>query len=257
MKIPTARSTPIDPRSRRPTRSSPQAGFSSSRALHSTTSRPRRLAPPPTIFPSSPCALGLANRVEFRTFWFGQTYSQTQSRPGGPWTQLNGPSDMEIGFKWQLIKGNEDNKWIPTTALITSIYRADRRNVAILVGNGRSVHQSDLRLDTDREADRWRQHGVSGKTRAFRSTARSTQRQLRAIPPIAPRVLFAGGTNHAFLRVVYLDADGSGRNRAMSYMDGGVLYRLSPNMQLDLRVGFGLNGRPDELFTGAGFSVRF
>ena len=46
-------------------------------------------------------------------------------------------------------------------------------------------------------------------------------------------------------------------NRALNYMDGGVLYRLTPNMQLDLRVGFGLNGRPDEFFTGAGFSVRF
>ena len=43
----------------------------------------------------------------------------------------------------------------------------------------------------------------------------------------------------------------------MSYMDGGVLYQLTPNMQLDLRVGFGLNGNPGELFTGAGFSVRF
>ena len=73
-------------------------------------------------FPELAMRLGLADRVEFRTFWFGQTYSQTQSRPGGHWASLNGPSDMEIGFKWQLIKGNEDNKWIPTTALITSVY---------------------------------------------------------------------------------------------------------------------------------------
>ena len=132
--------------------------------------------------------LGLAKRVEFRTFWFGQTYSQTQSRPGGPWAQLNGPSDMEIGFKWQLIEGNKDKKWIPTTALITSVFVPTGGTSPYLVGNGRSIHQSDLRLDTDREADHWRQHGVSGKTRAFRSTAQSTQRQLRAIPPIARRV---------------------------------------------------------------------
>jgi hypothetical protein len=36
-----------------------------------------------------------------------------------------------------------------------------------------------------------------------------------------------------------------------------VLYRPTPNMQLDLRAGFGLTGRPDDFFTGVGFSVRF
>ena len=46
-------------------------------------------------------------------------------------------------------------------------------------------------------------------------------------------------------------------NRPQNYMDGGLLYRLSPNIQLDLRAGFGLSGRPDDFFTGAGFSIRF
>jgi hypothetical protein len=29
---------------------------------------------------------------------------------------------MEVGFKWQLFPGDEKRQWIPTTALITSIY---------------------------------------------------------------------------------------------------------------------------------------
>jgi len=41
------------------------------------------------------------------------------------------------------------------------------------------------------------------------------------------------------------------------FMDGGVLYRVSPNIQLDLRAGFGLSGRPDDFFTGTGLSFRF
>ena len=73
-------------------------------------------------FPELAMRWGVAKRVEFRTFWFGQTYAQTQSAFGRPTTQLNGPSDTEIGFKWQLIEGNKDVKWIPTTALITSIF---------------------------------------------------------------------------------------------------------------------------------------
>ena len=46
-------------------------------------------------------------------------------------------------------------------------------------------------------------------------------------------------------------------NRPTHFMDGGLLYRLRPNIQLDLRAGFGLSGRPDDFFTGAGLSVRF
>ncbi len=66
--------------------------------------------------------LGLANRVEFRTFWLGQTWIQTQSHHGSPFQQSGGPSDMEVGFKWQLLEGDKEREWIPTTALITSIY---------------------------------------------------------------------------------------------------------------------------------------
>ncbi|HMF37311.1 MAG TPA: hypothetical protein VKF17_11750 [Isosphaeraceae bacterium] len=65
---------------------------------------------------------GLFNRVELRTFWQGQTSTQTQSRPGGPWRLGGGLSDMEIGFKWQLLTHDKERKWVPTTALITSIY---------------------------------------------------------------------------------------------------------------------------------------
>ncbi len=46
-------------------------------------------------------------------------------------------------------------------------------------------------------------------------------------------------------------------NRPTHFMDWGLLYRPMPNMQFDLRVGFCLSGRPDDFFTGAGFSVRF
>jgi hypothetical protein len=46
-------------------------------------------------------------------------------------------------------------------------------------------------------------------------------------------------------------------NRPLNFMDGGVIYHPTPNTQFDLRAGFGLSGRPDDFFTGVGFSVRF
>ena len=41
------------------------------------------------------------------------------------------------------------------------------------------------------------------------------------------------------------------------FMDGGLLYLLTPNIQLDLRAGFGLNDSSTDFFTGAGLSFRF
>ena len=41
------------------------------------------------------------------------------------------------------------------------------------------------------------------------------------------------------------------------YLNGGATYLITNNFQLDARLGFGLNGRADDLFTGAGFAIRF
>ncbi len=52
----------------------------------------------------------------------------------------------------------------------------------------------------------------------------------------------------------YPATDGSG---PAHYLNGGVTYLINNNFQLDARVGFGLNDRADDFFTGAGFAVRF
>ena len=171
-KIPTARSIPIALLSRRPTRSSPAAASSSSRASPSTCSRPPSPRPRAYDLPELATRIGMANGVEFRTYWFGQTWAQTQPHPGGRATQLNGLSDMEIGFKWQLLLGDENRKWLPTTALITSIYAPTGGTSPVLVRNGRSLHQSDLRLDTHRETHHQRQHRLSRQPATLRAPRR-------------------------------------------------------------------------------------
>ncbi|NBW39798.1 transporter [bacterium] len=40
------------------------------------------------------------------------------------------------------------------------------------------------------------------------------------------------------------------------YVNGGVTYLLHPNLQLDLLVGVGLNGRADDSFIGSGITFR-
>jgi hypothetical protein len=41
------------------------------------------------------------------------------------------------------------------------------------------------------------------------------------------------------------------------YVDGGFTYLVNDNLQLDIRVGFGLNEAADDYFLGSGFSQRF
>jgi hypothetical protein len=201
--------------------------------------------------------LGLADRVEFRTFWFGQTYSQTQRRFGGAQTQQNGPSDMEVGFKWQLIKRREDVNWIPTTALITSIFAPT---------GGTSLFSSETVDPYINLIYGWRPNdklvlcgstGYLGRREHFapRSGRRSDSFE-RYHQSLAGFYSVTDRTTIFYEWYILMPTE-SADSRAMNFMDGGVIYHPTPNTQLDLRAGFGLNGNPGEFFTGVGFSVRF
>jgi hypothetical protein len=201
--------------------------------------------------------VGIAKRVEFRTFWFGQTYSQTFSRSGSPPMQLNGPSDMEIGFKWQLIEANKDALWIPTTALITSVYvptggtspfSSENVDPYINLIYGWTPNEKLTICGCTGYLER-REHFAPRPSRRSDSFERYHQ-SLVAFYSVGERTTL-------FYEWYILMPTGAPENRVLSYMDGGVLYRPSPNTQIDLRAGFGLNGNPQEFFTGAGFSVRF
>jgi Putative MetA-pathway of phenol degradation len=52
----------------------------------------------------------------------------------------------------------------------------------------------------------------------------------------------------------------TGRNRVgvptMHYINGGLRFRVTPDLQYDIRIGSGLNRAADDLFVGVGFSVR-
>jgi hypothetical protein len=73
-------------------------------------------------FPELAIRYGLTKRLEFRTFWLGPTWTESQFHRGRPRRIGGGLSDTEVSFKWQLLTGDKERKWIPTTALITSIF---------------------------------------------------------------------------------------------------------------------------------------
>ncbi|MFI5458572.1 MAG: transporter [Isosphaerales bacterium] len=200
---------------------------------------------------------GLMNRVEFRAYWPGQTWEQTQSRPGGPWRTGGGLSDMEVGFKWQLFAGDTKRKWIPTTALITSItaptggtspFSSESVEAHVNLIYGWALTEK-LTLAGSTGYEGLRQRPAAGSVERTDSSERYHQSLVAFFSATARTTLF--------YEWYILMSTNAADNRPTHFMDGGLLYRLTPNMQLDLRAGFGLSGRPDDFFTGVGFSVRF
>ena len=47
------------------------------------------------------------------------------------------------------------------------------------------------------------------------------------------------------------------RGDAAHYLNGGFAFRLTENVQFDVRVGTGLNDAADDFFTGVGFAFRY
>ena len=162
---------------------------------------------------------------------------------------------MEIGFKWQLLEESKDNKWIPTTALITSIFAPT---------GGTSPFSSETVDPYINLIYGWK---ATEKLTIGGSTGYLGRREHFALRPARRSDVFE--RFHQSLVAFYSPAKRTtlfyewyilmptSDSPTLNYMDGGVLYQLTQNMQLDLRVGFGLNGNPGELFTGAGFSWRF
>jgi Putative MetA-pathway of phenol degradation len=200
---------------------------------------------------------GLANRVEFRMFWLGPTDAAEAPRRG-PGRVSGGISDMEVGFKWQLLTGDKERNWIPTTALITSATVPTSSSSAL------SSHTAEPYINLIYGWSVTEKLTLAGSTGylGFRqqvsdaSGALTTYNYQRFHQSLVAFYAVAERTTLFYEWYAWFFTNAAD-NLPQYFMDGGVLFRLTTNMQLDLRAGFGLTGRPEDFFTGAGFSVRF
>ncbi len=210
------------------------------------------------VYPELAVRVGIARRVEFRTYWLGETDMFSRpNRPGAPTQITRGASDMEVGFKTQLLFGDDEKRWRPTTALITSVIAPTGGNspfgsqsvspfVALLYGWSLTKHLT-LAGGTGEVSSRRRILG--GPNPHSDNFEQFFQSALLFYSPNERLTLY-----HEWYALMYTNADD---DRPLHNMDSGVLYRPTPNTQLDLRAGFGVGDRPGDFITGAGFSVRF
>jgi hypothetical protein len=208
-------------------------------------------------FPELAVRYGIFERAEFRTFWLGQTDDDIAHPTRRSGRTNGGVGDMEVGFKWQLLVEDKEKKWRPTTALITSI-------IAPTGGDSRFSDQA-----VEPYINLIYGWSVTDKLTLAGSTGYVGIRQQPTFGTVGRTDSFQ--RYHQSLVAFYTVGDrttlfyewyawmftGAPDNRPLHFMDGGVLYRLTPNIQLDVRAGFGLTGRPDDVFTGAGLSFRF
>lgn len=61
----------------------------------------------------------------------------------------------------------------------------------------------------------------------------------------------------AYTEWFMLCPSGADSQRVEHYMDGGVTYLVTNDVQFDIRAGFGLTGASDDFFAGTGLSIRF
>lgn len=60
----------------------------------------------------------------------------------------------------------------------------------------------------------------------------------------------------AYTEWFVIAAEGADTNHTENYADGGFTYRVTNNLQLDIRAGVGLNEAADDYFAGSGFVIR-
>ncbi len=186
-------------------------------------------------FPELAIRYGLMDRVEFRMFWLGQDNSQaTSSSPRARRSSVNGDNDMEVGLKCQLFPGDEERKWIPTTALITSIiaptggsspYSSETVEPYITLIYGWSLTKK-LSLGGSNGYLGIREQGAPYQLPHSYNYQRYHQSIVSFYSITERTTLF-----YEWYILMFTNAPS---NLPRNYMDGGILYRFTPNIQVDI-----------------------
>jgi len=194
---------------------------------------------------------GLADNFELRIGWEGYTWLNEQARgrtrAGRPVTVeegTQGGADTYVGFKWKLL---DQEGLRPDFAIIP----------AVTVPGGSSGFSSG---DVDPEiklawsyglGERWSVGGnvnlaapTDGGKRFFQSGA-SVALGYELLERVGAYVEYFG---------FYPNARGAD---CAHTLNTGLTWRLTDNLQLDWRIGAGLNEEAEDFFTGVGFAFRF
>lgn len=188
------------------------------------------------IFPRLIGRFGLTSRVECRAEWSG-----VDSGAG-----FRSSEDLEVGFKFAATTGEE---WIPESALLVELFTPTGYGQNAI---GRVTPEVDY-IYSWRLADSL---SLSGSTGAIFGQPNAPSVTL-FYQSLSLSYTFWDEHLVAFGEAFSLFGSGTNQGAVLPSLDAGLLLRPTHSLQLDWRVGMGLNEQAPAFFTGAGISVRY
>jgi hypothetical protein len=158
----------------------------------------------------------------------------------------SGLSDMSLGLKHRLA---EQDGWRPALAVIAALVLPTGTNG---FSESTFIPEATLAWSYDLQEP----FTLSGN---FNLSVPEDDDDDRFLEPSASIALGIGLTDNvgAFIEYFGFYPDLSTDRPNTHYADGGLTYLINPNLQLDARIGAGLNSDADDLFAGVGFAVRW
>lgn len=172
---------------------------------------------------------GVADQVELQLSWAGWSWTDA----GGQ--DIDGATDASVGVKWQLTDADA------TTP------------VALFAGASLPIGSSDLSSDdVDPVIGAFWSHSSSlnwfGTLLVSHSNDQTTTQNAVGLS------LPYGNRSSGYIEYFGNYGDDGGPQH---YLNGGIAYLSTANLQLDVNGGFGLNSRALDFFLGFGFAYRF
>ena len=190
--------------------------------------------------------IGLTERFEARIVWdAGYLFEREVDRGAGTVTKRSGGGDMDLGLKTALLK---PNGWIPEACLISTLSvptGADEYRSRKTQPKFNLLYGWDLTDDLSFA-------GSTGLQYLFADDDNFTQISQA----------FTTGYSLTEKLGMYVEwfsfyYDGADGGKPQHYADSGFTYKFTPNFQIDIRAGIGLNDAADDFFTGAGYAIRW
>jgi hypothetical protein len=227
----------------------------------------RKTTDPLTAFstrqlPESLIRYGLTKNFELRMKWAGYLMTDAQDRTTGATVSQFGGEDLDLAFKWAYL---QQRGWRPMLTVAAGSFVPTGTN-----GMSANTVQPHFNLLAGWGLRRWAylktQFGCdflrTNSTRVVltdfglptlitqRSHVDSWHQSISLLTQWTKRV----GAYHEWFMISNV---GGGDNRAQNYLDAGLFLYATTNVQFDVRLGFRLSDRVNDVFTGAGFSTRW
>jgi len=202
-------------------------------------------------FPEILLRVGIVEDVELRIEWAGWSFNEElfserndNGRTVNVTNRVTGVNDLGLGFKFHLL---DQDGWQPDFGIIAKI--------DVPTGNqGLSTSDVDPFVGLLWAYDLDERSSLAGNL----NFAVPTDEDGRFFETSASLTYAYSITDDFGAYLEYFGFYPTGNDASDAhFINGGFTYLVTNDLQFDIRVGHGLNEEADDLFAGAGFSIRY